>query len=260
MLRTTIATMVAVTCSLLGQAGGAPASADVAPWGAPDGDRHPYSGQLLRFENGQALGGCSGTLVSPTVFVTAGHCAIRKQQNPGMDLWVTFDSVWTKTSPPTDRYRVEYAVAAADLDLGVEVLAEPVTGIAPAPLAPAGTLDMLLASTTEHPPLTFVGYGQGGAPYLEPVQTWVESVRRTIDNDLIRVGDEVVQTRGDASHQGGPSTGCAGNSGGGMFLPGTDTLTGIAALGDPMCVTFGLGTRLDSPAARQFLGQFVSLP
>ena len=260
MLRTIIATVVAATCSLLGQAGAAPAAADVAPWGEPDDAQHPYSGQLLRFENGEALGGCSGTLVSPTVFITAGHCAIRKQQNPGMDLWVTFESEWTKTSPPTDRYRVAYAVASTDLDLGVEVLAETATGIPLARLATAGTLDTLMASTREHPPLTLVGYGQGGAPYLDPVQTWIESTRQAGDSDLIRVGDDVVQTRADASHQGGPSTGCAGNSGGGLFLPGTDTLTGIATLADAMCITYGLGTRLDSPRAREFLGRFVSLP
>jgi hypothetical protein len=256
MLRTFLAAVVATTCCFAGQA---PAAAVAEPWGEADGAAHPYSGQLVRFENGEALGGCSGTLVSPTVFVTAGHCAIRKQQNPGTDLWVTFESVWTKTSPPTARYRVDYAVAATTIDLGVEVLADPVTGIAPARLAPAGTLDRLMAGTTGHPELTLVGYGQGGAPYLDPVQSWIESVRRSADVDVVRVGDMEVQTRGDASHQGGPATGCAGNSGGGLFLPGTNILTAIAALADPMCVTHGRGPRLDSPAARHFLSQFVSL-
>ncbi|HLM78402.1 MAG TPA: trypsin-like serine protease, partial [Rubrobacteraceae bacterium] len=37
--------------------------------GQPDGSRHPYVGMVY---NDGAL--CSGTLISPTAFLTAGHC------------------------------------------------------------------------------------------------------------------------------------------------------------------------------------------
>lgn len=40
-------------------------------YGQPDGARHPFVG--LVFQVGSDAG-CSGTLISPTVFVTAGHC------------------------------------------------------------------------------------------------------------------------------------------------------------------------------------------
>jgi len=39
--------------------------------GQPDGNGHPYVGMV--FQTGSEAA-CSGTLVSPTVFVTAGHC------------------------------------------------------------------------------------------------------------------------------------------------------------------------------------------
>src|SRR3989442_7401577 len=46
-------------------------SAQAIVYGHPDGTRHPFVGMV--FQNG-ADAGCSGTLISPTVFVTAGHC------------------------------------------------------------------------------------------------------------------------------------------------------------------------------------------
>lgn len=50
-----------------------------------------------------------------------------------------------------------------------------------------------------------------------------------------------VQTRGNLDHEH-PTSGCAGNSGGGLFLPGTQLLTGIMPEGDPMCSTYGSAT------------------
>src|SRR6187455_2895470 len=51
----------------------APASA--ITHGTLDGDDHPYVGLMTAHAaTGEYLWRCSGTLVSPTVFVTAGHC------------------------------------------------------------------------------------------------------------------------------------------------------------------------------------------
>ena len=43
--------------------------------GAPDDGEHPYVGLMVADDaDGNPLWRCSGTLISPTVFVTAGHC------------------------------------------------------------------------------------------------------------------------------------------------------------------------------------------
>jgi len=43
--------------------------------GYPDGNGHPYVGLMVAQDNtGKPLWRCSGTLIAPTVFLTAGHC------------------------------------------------------------------------------------------------------------------------------------------------------------------------------------------
>ena len=52
------------------------APAGAITYGTPDGDRHPEVGALLApqaYSDG-TWAACSGTLISPTVFLTAAHC------------------------------------------------------------------------------------------------------------------------------------------------------------------------------------------
>ena len=48
------------------------AQAIVLGW--PDGDEHPYVGMMVADVDGEPAWRCSGTLIAPTVFLTAGHC------------------------------------------------------------------------------------------------------------------------------------------------------------------------------------------
>jgi len=78
--------------------------------GVPDGNGHPYVGELLfyvpdevdpRFNDPGAWFTCSGTLLSPTVVLTAGHCTFGVGKDGvattptggrgGDDVWVNFD-------------------------------------------------------------------------------------------------------------------------------------------------------------------------
>jgi Trypsin len=84
-------------------------SAQAITYGVPDNGEHPYVGQLFfyvpdeidpRFTDPGAWFNCSGTLISPTVVLTAGHCTYGTGLNGeettsdggrgGNDVWVSF--------------------------------------------------------------------------------------------------------------------------------------------------------------------------
>src|SRR5215203_999768 len=79
-----VATLVLVFAGLAG----------AVVYGEPDGNRHPNVGALLApqaYSDG-TWASCSGTLISPTVFLTAAHCGWGI-----LRLAVTFDSVYAET-------------------------------------------------------------------------------------------------------------------------------------------------------------------
>src|SRR6266487_1771316 len=133
----------------------APASA--ITYGMPDGNGHPEVGALLApqpYSDG-TWATCSGTLISPTVFLTAAHC------DQGVSrVAVTFDSSYNaatgKTYWGTWRADPKFRGAQSDpYDVAVVVLDKAVRGIAPARLPAAGSLDKLDPATR----FTSVGYG-----------------------------------------------------------------------------------------------------
>src|SRR5919202_1717114 len=74
------------------------ASASAITYGVPDGNGHPEVGALLAqqaFSDG-TWEECTGTLISPTVFLTAAHC------DEGVSrVAVTFDSVYDSSTGTT---------------------------------------------------------------------------------------------------------------------------------------------------------------
>jgi hypothetical protein len=97
------ATLVAAIAVLLFGATGAMAITN----GQPDGNNHPYVGLMVALDkDGVPQWRCSGSLLTPTVFLTAGHCT----QPPAAHV-----EVWFSAGPvPTDP---DYAAAvAADPD------------------------------------------------------------------------------------------------------------------------------------------------
>ncbi len=112
----------------------------------PDGNGYPEVGALLApqpYSDG-TWATCSGTLISPTVFLTAAHC------DQGVSrVAVTFDSSYNAATGTaywgTWHADPGYNQAQSDpQDVAVVVLDKPVTGITPARLPKAGSLGSLV--------------------------------------------------------------------------------------------------------------------
>jgi secreted trypsin-like serine protease len=232
----------------------APAAAITS--GEPDGTAHPNVGGLVAdqaYSDGTWIY-CSGTLISPTVFLTAAHCA---EASP--DVRVTFSSAYQDgdaVSSGTFHGDPAYNQAQSDPhDIAVVVLDKAVKGIAPAGLPKAGSLSSLSGSQQ----FTSVGYGAyevtqgpGGHQLLyDDVRMVATGTLNSINPAWLRI------SMNPATGNGGT---CYGDSGGPNFLGTTNIVAATTITGDMWCRSTNVDYRLDTPSARAFLSQFVRLP
>ena len=225
-------------------------------YGELDGTGHPNVGGLVaakQYSDGTWLY-CSGTLISPTVFLTAAHC-----DEGTVSVTVTFDSAYQdgdKTYTGTWYADPLYNQSQSDPhDIAVVVFDKPIKGIVPARLPAADSLSNLSGSQQ----FTSVGYGAyevtnspGGHQYLyNDVRMVATGTLNSINPAWLRISMN-------------PSTGnggtCYGDSGGPNFLGTTDIIAATTITGDAICRSTNVTYRLDTPSARTFLGQFVTLP
>jgi Trypsin len=254
--------LVVLAAAALVALSAAPASAITN--GVPDGDAHPEVGALIAdtvFSDG-TWAYCSGTLVAPTVVVTAAHCG-----DPGQTTArVSFSSHYHDGDPlyvgryiPDPRYR---HAQSDPFDIAVVVFSAPVPGITPARLPTAGLLDRLKADgTLATATFTAVGYGSllpvngpGGKTY-----TYTDT-RNVASGSLNSLTPSWLRLSQNASTGNGGT--CYGDSGGPDFLGGgdSDLLVANTITGDTACRSTNVDYRLDTDSARSFLGQFLALP
>jgi secreted trypsin-like serine protease len=224
--------------------------------GTLDGNAHPNVGGLVapaQYSDGTWLY-CSGTLISPTIFLTAAHCGA-----DGERVRVTFDSDYVagdKVYAGSFEADPAYNQAQSDThDIAVVVFDKAVKGITPATLPTAGSLSNLPKSQTFVP----VGYGAyqvtngpGGHQYLyNDVRMKATGTLNSINPTWLRISMN-------------PSTGnggtCYGDSGGPNFLGNTNIIASTTITGDAVCRSTNVTYRLDTPSARAFLANYVTLP
>lgn len=217
--------------------------------GQPDGSRHSYVGMVY---NDEAL--CSGTLISPTAFLTAGHCTTSLRQG-GSQVYVTFES--QADFDPQGAYRGTPLTHPSypAVDVGVVVLERPVTNVGYGRLPAAGLVHTFQVGQ----PLTAVGYGQRGlfpaGFLLRPEASRIRYVG-TLEFLGIYQGQYIrVSGGGLRSNQAGA---CYGDSGGPLF-PRFDqtTVVGVISRGSPVCAGQSLAQRIDLPQVLSWVNGFL---
>lgn len=229
--------------------------------GEPDigGDAHPYVGALVRvppsgeFE-GQPVPLCSGTLISPTVFLTAGHCTeFLIEEN--LPTYVSFDPTYepgaSEVISGTPYIHPRFS-GVPRYDVGVIVLDEPVSMATYGALPDAGLVDTL----DEGQLLTAVGYGVRG---FDPDSgERYRATVRLLDTTNAAIGDQFIKTTGVGIGGSGEGT-CFGDSGGPLFLPDQETIVGVTSFGRaPLpCRRPGYYQRMDLPRVLSWVGSFL---
>ena len=253
-----------------------PAPAGAITNGTADNGAHPNVGTVIwRGADGVLFRSCSGTLVSPTVFLTAAHCVALHPAFPGEEpVGVSFagkiEGEPTSYLPGTGVAHPAFVWGSGsgygatgpgkeEYDIGVVVLDEPLTTVAPARLPTLNQLDVMnrkhgLRGMT----FTVVGYGATDAEKPGAVHCCGPVGERRVATETFRaLTDEVLDL--DMNIATGNGGTCYGDSGGPHFIGATDVIASITFLGDIPCVSNDVSYRVDTAVARAFLQDYLTL-
>jgi hypothetical protein len=226
-------------------------------FGEPDDGAHPYVGLMVALdEDGNPLWRCSGTLISPWLFLTAGHCT----EDPAESAVIWFGDGPILTDPNyvsvaaggegcadpdvtgypcvgdatgTTYTHPDYDPDAFYLhDLGVVVLDEPVYMDTYGELPEEGMLDSLVNRRGQQT-VTFTAVGYGLQKSFPDAAAWKDEalrVRMVAHPRLLQIdtgftGSFSILLSGNANTGGT----CFGDSGGPLFYDDTNIVVGVTS-------------------------------
>ena len=232
---------------------------------------------IVRAPNGRFAPICTGTLIAPTVVLTAAHCTAYFElelEPQGFTLLVSFRNViafGTQADAPTIASLIPATSSVTNPtytwrqnnvgDLALIFLPNAPAGITPAALPTAGLLDQLAAQNgLKGATFTVAGYGVldrvvgGGPPFFgdaNPVtRGFAFESFDALNKGYLRL------SQNSSTGDGGS---CYGDSGGPNFLSvnGQVVLVSVTVTGDAVCRATSATYRLDNPTAQEFLAANV---
>jgi Trypsin len=251
-----------------------------------DDNVHPYVGLIAFYDDaGEFSHRCSGSLLSPTVFLTAGHCTDDGAGgvNPSARIWFQQDAganydpatqhdpvsgypddcaagtlgVVCATSHEMYNYGFDNFAGFPDTkDAGVVILDQPITVSKYATVAPVGTLDGV-----KKPGLFFTVSGYGISHLAKSGATVSFRERLMATSTLVNLNAPYnagynIQTQGNGGWRGGT---CSGDSGGPILLRNTDVIVGITSFGksNAGCRGTDFYYRVDRQPVQDFIAESI---
>lgn len=251
----------------------APASG--VQYGRPDVDNdYPYVGLVVFYDaNWNPLWRCSGSLIEPNLFLTAGHCT----EDPAEHAAIWFDYDVTAAAHPAYPSPADADATGTPhshpqwtgrltlpntYDVGVVVLDTPVVLPEYGQLAPVGYLDQYETRRgRQDVTLTVVGYGlQSVRPRLSSLRVrMIGSVRLTNLRSALTDGWNLQHTNSPGGGHGAGGT-CFGDSGGPVIQNDPELgeiIVAVTSFGlNANCAGTGFAYRVDTTVAQGFIGSF----
>ena len=209
-------------------------------------DGHEAVGALLDSEQNPS---CTGTLIAPTVVLTAAHCFESGLQNDSFFIGANANDLTTgKVIPIKSVHLHPQYMIDLEADIAVAILSHA------ASVRPIPYLKAQMDESWINKSVLFVGYGLQEIPSRErPRAEGADAKDGTRKSTRIPI---VEVTRGSFTYASTTTNTCYGDSGGPALasVDGRLTVIGVTSWGDDNCTQFGVNTRTDT--YKDFLGQY----